>query len=44
MILQLIAAVGESNSEKQGNIMLVKCDLVNCLKEKPLTTALLKWE
>ena len=34
MISQLIAAVGASNSEKQGNVMLVNSDLENFLKEK----------
>jgi len=29
-----LIAAGASNSEKQGNIMLVKSDLENLLKEK----------
>ena len=42
MIFRFKAAL--SNSEKQRKVMLMKSDLENSLKEKPLTTALLKRE
>ena len=42
MISQLIAAVGASNSEKQGNIMLVKSNIKNCLKDKNASYGLVK--